>query len=65
MKQTKLEWPLYGGFLSYIISFILFISITNTGVLGYVLLAASLIFEALGVSVLGTLRESLVAIHVD
>ncbi|MDF2514443.1 MAG: transporter [Herbinix sp.] len=65
IKQTKLKWPLYGGFLSYIISCILLISITNTGAWGYVLLAVSLIFEALGVSVLGTLRESLVAIHVD
>jgi MFS family permease len=65
IKQTRLKWPLYGGFLSYIISCILLISITNTGAGGYVLLAVSLIFEALGVSVLGTLRESLVAIHVD
>ena len=35
------------------------------GVLGYVLLSVSLVFEALGVAVLSTLRESLVAIHVD
>jgi MFS family permease len=32
---------------------------------GYVILSVSLIFEALGVAVLSTLRESLVAIHVD
>lgn len=65
IKQTKLKWPLYGGFFSSIISCLLLISITETGVWGYVILSASLIFEALGVSVLGTLRESLVAIHVD
>ncbi len=65
IKQTKLKWPMYGGFISSIIGCLLLISITGTGVWGYVLLSASLIFEALGVAVLGTLRESLVAIHVD
>jgi hypothetical protein len=64
-KQTKLKWPLYGGFFSSIVSCILLISIANTGVWGYVILSVSLIFEALGVAVLSTLRESLVAIHVD
>jgi MFS family permease len=65
IKQSKLKWPLYGGFLSSIVSCLLLISISNTGVWGYILLSVSLIFEALGVSVLGTLRESLVALHVD
>lgn len=65
IKQTKLKWPLYGGFASTIISCILLITIKNTGVWGYIILSLSLIFEALGVAVLGTLRESLVAIHVD
>ncbi len=65
IKQTKLKLPLYGGFLSAIISCILLISIRDTGVWGYIILSASLIFEALGVAVLSTLRESLVAIHVD
>ncbi len=65
IKQSKLKWPLYGGFLSSIIGSILLISISNTGVIGYIILSVSLIFEALGVAVLSTLRESLVAIHVD
>jgi hypothetical protein len=65
IKQSKLKWPLYGGFLSSIVSCILLITITNTGMWGYVILSVSLIFEALGVAVLSTLRESLVAIHVD
>jgi MFS family permease len=65
IKQSKLKWPLYGGFLSSIISCLLLISITNTDVGGYVILSVSLVFEALGVAVLSTLRESLVAIHVD
>ena len=65
IKQSKLKWPLYGGFFSSIISCILLISINDTGSLGYVILSVSLIFEALGVAVLSTLRESLVAIHVD
>ncbi len=65
IKQSKLKWPLYGGFFSSIIGCILLISINNTGVMGYIILSVSLIFEALGVAVLSTLRESLVAIHVD
>ncbi|HEX2945188.1 MAG TPA: MFS transporter [Clostridia bacterium] len=65
IKQTKLKWPLYGGFLSSIAGCIMLISITNTGVWGYVILSVSLVFDALGGAILGTLRESLVAIHVD
>jgi len=65
IKQTKLKWPLYGGFVSSIIGCILLISITNTGLWGYVILSLSLIFEALGMAVLSTLRESLVAIYAD
>ena len=65
IRQSKLKWPLYGGFLSSIIGCILLISITNAGVWGYVILSISLIFEALGMAVLSTLRESLVAIHAD
>lgn len=65
IKQTRLKWPLYLGFLSTIISCILLISISDTGVGGYVILSVSLVFEALGLAILSTLRESLVAIHVD
>lgn len=65
MKQTKMKGPLYGGFISTIVSCLLLISIKDTGIWGYVLLSASLIFEALGMAVLHTIRESLVAIHVD
>lgn len=65
IKQSKLKWPLYGGFFSSIIGCILLISITETGVWGYIILSASLVFEAFGVAILSTLRESLVAIHVD
>jgi len=65
IKQAKLKWPLYGGFLSTIVCSILLISVKNTGVWGYVVLSISLIFEALGIAVLHTLRESLVAIYVD
>lgn len=43
----------------------LLISIKDTAGWGYVILSASLLFEALGGAVLNTLRESLVAIHVD
>ncbi len=65
IKQTKLKWPLFGGFFSAIISCLLLISISDTGAWGYVILSVSLVFEALGSAVLGTLRESLVAIHVN
>jgi MFS family permease len=65
IRQANLKWPLYWGFISSIISSVLLISIKGTDVLGYVILSVSLLFDALGGSVLGTLRESLVAIHVD
>ncbi|AUS97074.1 MFS transporter [Clostridium thermosuccinogenes] len=65
IRQTRLKWPLYGGFISSIIGCILLISISDAGVWGYVILSVSLVFEALGGAVLNTLRESLVAIHVD
>ncbi len=65
MKQTKMKMPLFAGFICSIISCVLLISITNIGVWGYVILSLSLVFEALGTAVLATLRESIVAIHVD
>lgn len=65
INQEKLKWPLYGGFISSIIGCILVISVTSTNVFGYAILSVSLIFEALGIAVLNTLRESLVAINVD
>jgi len=65
VRQTRLKWPLYGGFISSIVSYILLISISNAGAWGYVLLLISLAFEALGGAILNMLRESLVAIHVD
>jgi len=65
IKQSKLKWPLYGGFISSILGCLLLISITNIGGWGYVILGISLVFEALGGAVLNTLRESLVAIYAD
>jgi MFS family permease len=65
MKQSKLKWPLYGGFISAIIGCSLLITISNAGVWGYVILFVSLLFESLGSAVLSSLRESLVAIHVN
>ncbi|HOQ76435.1 MAG TPA: MFS transporter [Thermoclostridium sp.] len=65
IRQARLKWPLYGGFLSAIIGCLLLISVRGTDFLGYLILSVSLIFEALGGAVLATLRESLVAIHVD
>ncbi len=65
INQSKMKWPLFGGFLCAIVSFALLISISNTGVWGYIILSVSLLFDALGFAVLGTIRESLVAIHVD
>jgi len=65
IKQSRLKWPLYGGFLSSIIGCVLLIIIKETDLLGYVILSFSLLFEALGGAVLNTLRESLVAIYAD
>jgi len=65
IRQSNLKMPLYLGSISYIVSCLLLISIRATSLLGYIMLFASILFEALGVSILNTLRESLVAIHVD
>lgn len=65
IRQSKMKWPLYGGFLSAIAGCLLLISIKKANTTGYAILVLSLIFEALGASALATLRESLVAIHVD
>lgn len=65
INQKKLKWPLYGGFISSIIASVLLITINDAGPLGYIILGVSLMFEALGGAVLATLRESLVAIHVN
>lgn len=65
IRQSRLKWPLYGGFASSIIGCLLLISIKNTDVWGYLLLSFSLLFDALGGAVLNTLRESLVAIYAD
>ncbi len=64
IRQTQLKWPLYGGFFSAIVGCGLLITVTDTGIIGYIILAVSLLFESLGIAVLSTLRESLVAIHV-
>ncbi|MGE5612920.1 MAG: MFS transporter [Bacillota bacterium] len=65
VRQSDLKRPLYGGFFSLVFSYIILISIANIGVWGYVLLTVSIIFDSLAFSVLGTLRESLVAIYAD
>lgn len=65
INQSKMKWPLYGGTLSAIVGCVLLISVPNTGVLGYVILSVSLIFESLGAAVLFMLKDSLAAIHVE
>jgi len=65
INQSRLKWPLYGGFVCSIVSCLLLISIKNTDIWGYVVLSFSLLFEALGGAILYTLRESLVAIYAD
>ena len=65
MKQSNLKLPLHVSFLSYIISYIILISIPQANALGYIMLFLSIVFETLGHSVLLTLRESLVAIYAD
>jgi len=65
IRQTRLKWPLFIGFLCSIFSYIILITITDVGAGWYVLLSISLILEAMGSAILSTLRESLVAIHID
>ena len=64
IKQSRLKLPMLGGFLSAIISAVVLVLVPGTGFWGYALLCLSLSFEALGFSILSTMRESLVAIHV-
>jgi MFS family permease len=65
IRQSRLKWPLFGGFGSAIVGNLLLISVAGAGIWGYVVLSASLLFESFGYAVISTLRESLVAIHVD
>ncbi len=65
IKQTKLKIPLFGGFLSAIVSALLLVAVPDISFWGYALLLLSLLFESLGFATLGTMRESLVAIHVN
>lgn len=65
VKQTRLKTPLHIGFLTFIAGQIILILIPGGGVAGYILLGISLLAESLGSALLQTLRESLVAIHVD
>jgi len=65
IRQARLKWPLYGGFASAIVACLLLISVKSTDLWGYLVLSVSIIFESLGGAVLATLRESLVAIHVE
>lgn len=65
IDQRNMKKPLYAGFVTSIISYLLLVSIRGTGVWGYVFLTVSLFFEALGSAVLNTLRESLAAIYAD
>lgn len=65
IRQSNLKVPLYYGFASAIAAALLLISVPDAGPLGYVMLCLSMVLESLGNATLGTLRESLVAIHVD
>jgi MFS family permease len=65
INQKRLKRPLLVGFISYLSSCVLLVLTPGTTVPGYICLAASMILEALGVGILSTLRESLVAIHAE
>lgn len=65
INQKKIKVPLYVGFMSYIGSYILLIIITDTSIVGYIILFLSILLESFGISILNMLRESLVAIYVD
>ncbi|ANX01581.1 MFS transporter [Thermoclostridium stercorarium subsp. leptospartum DSM 9219] len=65
IDQYRLKKPLYGGFVSATAGYLLLISVKNTGILEYAVLFVSLFFEALGMAVLNTVRESLAAIYAD
>jgi len=66
IDQKRLKAPLIAGYISTIIGCVILISLPQGGGLsGYLGLAVSTLFDALGLSILLTLRQSMVAIHAN
>jgi len=66
IDQQRLKVPLIAGYISTIIGCVILISLPQGGNLsGYLGLAISTLFDALGMSILLTLRQSMVAIHAN
>ena len=66
IDQNRLKAPLIAGYISTIIGCIILISLPQGGSLsGYLGLGVSTLFDALGLSILLTLRQSMIAIHAE
>jgi len=66
IDQQRLKTPLIAGYISTIIGCAILISLPQGGsTIGFLGLAISTLFDALGMSILLTLRQSMVAIHAN
>jgi MFS family permease len=65
LTKKDLKFPLLEGFAVYFIGQVVLILTPAEGALRYVVLCVSLVFDGFGLSMLGMLAESLVALHVD
>jgi MFS family permease len=65
LTKFSLKLPLLAGFCAYIVGQTLLVSTPPEGMLRYVLLCVSLVFDGFGQGTLTMLAESLVALHVN
>jgi MFS family permease len=65
LTRLTLRTPLLFGFVSYLVGQLLLVFIPPGGVVKYVLLCVSLVFDGFGLGTLAMLAESLVALHVN
>jgi MFS family permease len=64
INQSKLKFPLIAGYSSAFTGSLILILLPQ-GIVGYIGLIVSLIFDSLGSALLATLRESIVALQAD
>jgi len=66
IDQQRLKTPLIAGYISTIIGCAILISLPQGGsIIGFLGLAISTLFDALGMSILLTLRQAMVALHAN
>jgi MFS family permease len=65
INQLRLKNPLILGFISFFTGQLMLILIPSAGMLRYVLICVSLLFDGLGAGILVMLAESMIAINAD